>query len=131
MRDAAVEKHIIPDQLVYSRVTNYLASGCGSRLVSKTHYVRAYDIDVWVSLQEIDLSLDPLRHTNVVRVHPCDEICLHIESYLHTSVQRFWYPPIPGKCKHSDLARIHLLLALEELDRVHLCGAIVDYDQSD
>jgi hypothetical protein len=129
--DTAVEKHVVPNQLVYCRVTDYFAGGCGPRLVRKAHYVRADDIDVRVSLQEIDLSLDPLCYTDVVRVHPCDEICLHVESHLHASVQCFGYSPIPGKCEHSDFAWMHLLLALKELDRVHFRRAVVDYDQSD
>ena len=46
MCDAAEKKHVVLYHTVQSRKSNYLAGRSSPRLVSETHYVRAYNIDV-------------------------------------------------------------------------------------
>ena len=91
---AAVEQHVKLDQAVERRVPNDLGRSQTAALVAKHKDVATHDVYIWVALEVVYLRLDPLRNTNVIRVHACDEISLHLKRNLHSPVQRLGYATV-------------------------------------
>jgi len=95
MGNAAVEEHVKLDKQIKSRITHHLAvSGGILRLVFEHEDVGADDIDIWIPLHVVHLCFDSLCHTYIVRVHSCNKISRHIESYLKASIERLRHAPI-------------------------------------
>ena len=94
MCKTAVEEHRVLDQAIEGRMADDLALSGTSRMVSETHNVRPADVNIRISLHEVYLCYDSLCHADIIRIHPCDKVCLHVHGNLDARVQRLWQPSV-------------------------------------
>ena len=84
-----MEKHVKLDELVERWIAHDFAHCRAPCLIVEHQNVGAEDINLCIAYKEVDLSLDTVSDTDIIRVHPRHEIRLHIESYLHACIERF------------------------------------------
>ena len=85
-----MEEHVKLYKAIDCRVTDDLAARQATHRIIEEQNVGANDVSSWVPQHKIDLSLDALGHTDIIRVHPCNEVCIHVQCYLDPHVQRLW-----------------------------------------
>ena len=89
MGDAAVKEHVEFDQTIKRWIADHFACRRTPRLIVEHHYVRPNDVNIRVSRQEADLCFYALSYTDVICVHPRNELSMHVKGNLHACVEGF------------------------------------------